>query len=488
MAQKPEDSGAAEAEAMGKRSPPGRYGSIKLRFRRCANPGQFGTRLASDALRGYIASPMKRFLNSENAIRAVMVLLACVLVWSVWPAGVSAAEDTNAPAVKPLADQAGKLGEMASEHADYLSFGLNQIPALQTDFLGRPRWQYVAMFIYLVLASTVSKGVDWLIQNRLKHWASRTDTPWDDLVVKLLDGPVKVVLFVILLHIGLALFKWPDALQIWVSKATILIVGYAVLVVLLRGVDATVDIWKRRHSGTANEKAFNDQFLILIGKLIKGVVIVLAVLTTLDNLHFDIKAALASVSVVGLALGLAAQDTVANLFGAVSVFVDKPFQIGDRIRVGDVDGMVEEMGLRSTQVRSLDGFVITVPNKTIGNTTVTNITRRPTIKTELNFGITYSTPADRLERAIRLLEEIFGTHPRTKEVIVTFNKFLDSALNIQVVHFWNGTDAKAQLADLQALNLAVKRRFDAEQIEFAFPTQTVYHRPEPDWAGPKPAA
>ena len=470
---------------MGKRSPPTGEGSTKLHECLWTCVANFGTRLASVTLRGYIASLMRRFLNSESAVRAAMLVLVCVLVWSAWPGAASAAEGTNAPVARPLAEHADRLGKIANEHTDILTFGLSEIPVLQIDFLGRPRWQYVAMFVYLVLASTVSKGVDWLIQNRLKSWAARTDTPWDDLVVKLLDGPVKVVLFVILLHIGLALFKWPDWLQIWVSKVTILIVAFAVLVVLLRAVDAMVNIWKRRHSGTDNEKAFNDQFLILIGKLIKGGVIVLSVLTTLDNLHFDIKAALASVSVVGLALGLAAQDTVANLFGAVSVFVDKPFQIGDRIRVGDVDGTVEEMGLRSTQVRSLDGFVITVPNKTIGNTTVTNITRRPTIKTELNFGVTYDTSADRLERAVRLLEEIFGKHPRTKDVVVTFNKFLDSALNIQVVHFWDGTDAKAQLADLQTLNIEVKRRFDAEHIEFAFPTQTVYHRPEPDWAASK---
>lgn len=420
-----------------------------------------------------------------------MLLLAGLLIWSVWPGAATAADSTNAATASStpaLTAQADKLTAQVAQHSDTLSFGLNKIPILREDLFGRPLWQYLSMLIYLGLAFSVSKTVDWVIQNRLKNWASRTNTPWDDLVVRLLDGPVKVVLFVVLLHIGLALFDWPTTLQIWVSKLTILIVGFAVLVVLLRAVDAMVDIWKRRHSGTTNEKAFNDQFLILIGKLIKGVVVVVSVLTTLDNLHFDIKTALASVSVVGLALGLAAQDTVSNLFGAVSVFVDKPFQIGDRIRVGDVDGTVEEMGLRSTRVRALDGFLITVPNKTIGNTTITNITRRPTIKTELNFGITYDTSADRVERAVRILEDIFKKHPRTKEATVTFNKFLDSALNIQVVHFWNGTDAAAQLADLQSLNLEVKRRFDAERIEFAFPTQTVYHRPEPDWSAGKKGA
>ena len=135
--------------------------------------------------------------------------------------------------------------------------------------------------------------------------------------------------------------------------------------------------------------------------------------------------------------------------------------------------------LRSTRVRSLDGFLITVPNKTIGNTTIVNITRRPTIKTEINLGITYDTTAERTRYATQLLEEIFRAHPRTADAVVTFNKFLDSSLNIQVLHWWQGTDAKLNMADLQDLNLEVKRRFDAERIEFAFPTQTVLHRPVP---------
>jgi MscS family membrane protein len=187
---------------------------------------------------------------------------------------------------------------------------------------------------------------------------------------------------------------------------------------------------------------------------------------------------LAGLSVGGLALGLAAQDTVANLFGAVAIFLDKPFHLGDRIRVEGVDGLVESIGLRSTRVRNLDGHHVTIPNKLMGNAIITNITRRPTIKTEMNFGLTYDTPVEKVQRATALLEEIFRANPKTSDLIISFNKFADSALNILVIHTWNGTDAKAHFAELQGLNLEIKRRFDAEQIEMAFPTQTVYLKTE----------
>ena len=208
--------------------------------------------------------------------------------------------------------------------------------------------------------------------------------------------------------------------------------------------------------------------------MVKTALIIAAVLLTAENLNWEIKSLLAGLSVGGLALGLAAQDTVANLFGAVAIFLDKPFYIGDRIKVEGVDGMVEAIGLRSTGVRSLDGHHVTIPNKLMGNAIITNVTRRPTIKTEMNLGLTYDTPAEKVKRATLLLEEIFRANPRTGDLLISFNKFADSALNLFVVHVWNGTDAKQHFAEMQELNLQIKARFDAEKIEFAFPTQTVH--------------
>jgi MscS family membrane protein len=178
-----------------------------------------------------------------------------------------------------------------------------------------------------------------------------------------------------------------------------------------------------------------------------------------------------------LALGLAAQDTVANLFGAVSVFMDRPFKVGDRIRVGgEVDGVVEEIGLRATRVRTADGFLVTVPNKSVGNNTVTNIAARPTIRAVLDYGLTYDTPAARVREASRILEEIFRGHPKTSEVTVHFNRFGDFNLNINVVWMCATTDWKEYTVALQELQLQVKERFDAEKLDFAFPTQTVHLR------------
>jgi MscS family membrane protein len=114
----------------------------------------------------------------------------------------------------------------------------------------------------------------------------------------------------------------------------------------------------------------------------------------------------------------------------------------------------------------------------MGNAIITNVTRRPAIKTEMNFGLTYDMPVEKVKRATVILEEIFRANPKTADLIISFNKFGDSALNIFVVHIWNGTDAKAHFAEMQELNLKIKERFDAEKIELAFPTRTIHLKPE----------
>jgi MscS family membrane protein len=243
--------------------------------------------------------------------------------------------------------------------------------------------------------------------------------------------------------------------------------------VVLKIIDLLLGVWREKIV-LAADKAFAEQLFPLLRKSAKVVIIVAATILTADNLNIKVTSLLAGLSVGGLALGLAAQDTVANLFGAVAIFLDKPFYLGDRIKVENVEGTVEGIGLRSTRVRNPEGHHVTIPNKLMGNAIITNVTRRPTIRTEMNLGLTYDTPVAKVKRATVILEEIFRAHPRTADLIISFNKFADSALNVLVVHVWNGTDAKQHFAEMQEFNLKIKERFDAERIEFAFPTQTVH--------------
>jgi MscS family membrane protein len=401
----------------------------------------------------------------QSVYRLGLAAFLAVAFWAAW----ANAQTTNAaaPAAAPAL-----LKLKLPEHA--LTFGLDRIDFLcEQTALDQPLWKYLASLIYVALAFCAAWLLDWFVNVWLKRLAAKTETKYDDLLLELLRGPVKVVTFVILLNVGLGVFDWPERAQSFISRAFIVVVACSVTYVALKIVDLLLGVWHEKIVSPA-DRAFAAQLFPFISKVAKTALIIAAVLLTAENLNWEIKSLLAGLSVGGLALGLAAQDTVANLFGAVAIFLDKPFYIGDRIKVETVDGTVETIGLRSTTVRSLDGHHVIIPNKLMGNAIITNVTRRPTIKTEMNFGLTYDTPAEKVKRATALLEEIFRANPKTGELIVTFNKFADSALNVFVVHVWNGTDAKQHFAEMQELNLEIKRRFDAEKIEFAFPTQTVH--------------
>jgi MscS family membrane protein len=411
-------------------------------------------------------------LKFENIFRSFVILLLAILLWSVWRAEAQTSQASSLTnAASATAGGTNTVADIPTP--EWVKLITNHFPALEQPWLGNELWKYLFSLIYIFLAFYVSKLLDYLTRVWLKRWASRTSTKFDDLVLELLNGPVKIVSFVIFLRIGLAVFQWPPLVQSILSKGFAIIVAMTITYAVLKLVDLLLGFWHQRVSHEA-DKAFNQQLFPIVRKSLKAFVVVVAVLVTLSNIGVNITAAIASLSIGGLAIGLAAQDTLANLFGAVAVFMDKPFRIGDRIKLDIVDGTVEAIGLRSTRVRTLDGFLASIPNKTVGNATIINIAGRPTIKTEMNIGVTYDTSTEKLRRALAIVEEVYRSHPKTSDLIVSFNRFADSTLNIQVIHWWGDIDARASMAGLQEMNLNLKERFDAEGINFAFPTQTLY--------------
>jgi len=410
-------------------------------------------------------------LKFETAVSWCAAVLLFGLFWSIW--ANAQVKSTNAP-MATSTNSARFLSGLSELDQDYLTFGLDKWEFLREHTLfGEPYWKYLASLIYVFLAFYVSKFIDYLTRVWLKKWTAKTETKFDELLLDLLNGPIKVLVFVILLFIGLDVFRWPASVQLFLFKGLIVIVAVSLTYLSIKLIDAALGYWRQRAKAVEDDQ-FNKELLPMIRNSLKVFVIIVAFLVTSQNLGLNITGLVASLSIGGLALGLAAQDTLSNLFGAVSVLVDKPFRIGDRIQLDNVDGVVEQIGFRSTRVRNQDGHLVTIPNKAVGNATITNIALRPNIRTLMNIGITYDTPTEKVRRALQILEEIYRSNPMTLDVWISFNKFADSALNIHVVHWWKSTDAKVYLAGMQEFNLRIKERFDREGIDFAFPTQTLH--------------
>jgi MscS family membrane protein len=396
----------------------------------------------------------------DTLFRGLLALLGTACAWAFW----ASAQTTTNKAAAATTNQPSALVREVERLRPSLSFRLDEVPFLREHtLLGEPLWKYLASLIYILLAFYAAKLVDLITRVWLKRLAAHAKSQSGDLLLGFLRGPLKLVVFVTLLNIGLNVFDWPERARLYLSKGLILVVAASLTYLAVKLLQLFLETWRRRHAHDADFQ-FDEQLFSVLRISLTSFVIVVAALVTAQNLDINITAAVASLSIGGLAVGLAAQDTLANLFGAVAVFVDKPFRVGDQIKLDGAEGTVEVVGLRSTRVRNPEGHLVAVPNKTMGNAIITNVTRRTSIKTVMNLGLAENLPPTKVKRALALLREVYRSHPQTQDVWVHFNQFAGAKLNVQIVLWWRGTDYQQYLAGIEEMNLTVKERFEAEGI------------------------
>jgi len=224
------------------------------------------------------------------------------------------------------------------------------------------------------------------------------------------------------------------------------------------------------------ESSMDDQLAPLVTRILKIFVVIIGVLFILQNLDFNITALLAGLSIGGLALALAAQDTVKNFFGSMMIFIDKPFQIGDWIMAENVDGTVEEVGFRSTRIRTFENSLITIPNGTLANISIDNMGMRIFRRFKTHLTITYDTPPDKIEMFIEGLRGIIKTHPSTRKdyFIVELNEFGASSINILFQIYFTAPDYPTEARYRHEILLSIMKLAEKLGVRWAFPTQTLF--------------
>jgi len=221
------------------------------------------------------------------------------------------------------------------------------------------------------------------------------------------------------------------------------------------------------------ETDLDDQLLPLLSKSTKVIVWGLTIVIALNKAGYDVGALLAGLGIGGLALAMAAKDTVSNIFGGFTIFTDKPFTIRDRIKIAGYDGTIQEIGIRSTRLQTLEGRIVTVPNSTFADSPVENVSSEPSRKITLNLGMTYDTTPEKMVEVTDLLNKIATYNLDTeKKVITGFNGFGDFAMNIILIYYISKSGDI--IGTQNDINLEILRQFNEKGLEFAFPTQTLY--------------
>ncbi len=236
---------------------------------------------------------------------------------------------------------------------------------------------------------------------------------------------------------------------------------------------ATYSRWSRRQ-----KSKLTDMLVPIMRTGLRVVVFILTIVQIVQVVSDKpISSILAGLGIGGLAFALAAQDSLKHLFGSVVVFTDRPFEVGDRLVVDGHDGPVEEVGFRSTKIRTLDGHLVTVPNGDLVNKSILNISKRPFIKRQCDISITYDTPSEKIEEAIQILKDLLENHEGMDEEFpprVYFKDMKSDCLNLFVIYWYHPPAYWDYLAFSERFNLEVIKRFRAAGIDFAFPTQTLY--------------
>ncbi len=331
---------------------------------------------------------------------------------------------------------------------------------------------YSISLLLLVVALLARQIVTRVIFAVLRRFASRTKTTFDDKLFPALETPVALLVMVLGVYSALHVLKLTPSADYYIQSGSRVAFSLAIFWALWRVISSALDHGNEIAKGKGMAVS---SFMPWIKKTLLTVFVVLSFLLTVESLGYDVKAILAGLGIGGLAFALAAQDTLANIFGAIVVAVDQPFKIGEVVRIGSNVGTVEDIGLRSTRIRMVDRSLMVVPNKLVAAETITNLSRFTQRRSEQVIGLTYDTNPGELEGIVEDFKQIILAEADVdpSSVMVYFRDYSASSLDLWVVYVAKSPDFQASMRMRQRINLGFMRAVDARGLSFAFPTQTL---------------
>ncbi|MBW2284483.1 MAG: mechanosensitive ion channel family protein, partial [Deltaproteobacteria bacterium] len=336
-------------------------------------------------------------------------------------------------------------------------------------FLGWEAWQWALGLIFIGLAYVAAFLPTWL----LGLFLGRKNTGLRKHIIRFFRGPLRILLWLVLLRIGVEWIGPSLTLREGMKGGTLLILAFTWA--FLRSIDL-IFAWWTEHL-RKSDVYMDAELLGPVRKTVKILIVIFALLLWLDNFGFDVTTLLTGLGVGGIAVALAAQDSIKNFIGSIMILIDKPYRVGERIVAKGHDGVVEDIGLRSTKMRLLTGHQTIIPNEEMARADIENIARRPHIRRRTNIRIPYDTPAEKVEKALGIIKEALADHEGMNPAFpprVYLSEFNPDSLNIVMFYWFHPNDYWAFLDFSQRVNLEIMRAFEKEWIKFAIPATKTY--------------
>ena len=344
------------------------------------------------------------------------------------------------------------------------------------EFYHNTLGDWAIAFAIIVVALVASKALYWVFGRVVKKITAKSKSRLDDIIVDMLEEPVVVIVTIVGVLIGLGRLSFPAETEEWIDKVYWVIIALNITWLLARLIDAIIKEYIVPLT-LKTEGDFDDQIVPIIRKAIRAAIWILGIIIALNNAGYNVGALLAGLGIGGIALAMAAKDTVANFFGGITIFTDKPFKINDRIKINGFDGTITEIGIRSTRLKTLENRIVTIPNSKFTDGMVENVSSEPHRKVVLKLGLVYQTTADKIQKGMKALRAIVDENDALEnDAIISFTEFGDFSLGILFIYYIK-KDADIMGSQTE-VNIEIKKRFEKLGIEMAFPTQTVYTIPE----------
>ncbi|HVR34268.1 MAG TPA: mechanosensitive ion channel family protein, partial [Methylomirabilota bacterium] len=348
------------------------------------------------------------------------------------------------------------------------------------EYLGIELWRYIASLAILLAGFTLRRVFETLILRGLVRLFSRTSLKYDEMVITALGRPLSAFILVSALHLAVTVLAIDIELQAFNLAETILIsYQVAIGIIAIWAVYRLVDVLARYLDdlAAAKDSSLRGQFIPLIKQSLRIFTLLVGALTLLATLNVDVVGLLAGLGVGGIAIALAAQDSFGNFLGTLNILADRPFKVGDWIQMGDrVDGTIEEIGFRSTKVRTFAKTLISIPNRLLATEIVDNFSRMPKRRVKMTVGVTYQTTPEQMEELLARLRKLIATDPDINQelYLIRFTDFGASSLDILVYYFTITTAWDAHLAVRERINISIMRIIAELGLSIAYPTRTLH--------------
>lgn len=335
-------------------------------------------------------------------------------------------------------------------------------------------WENYAMaFGIILLVGLIGRIMVGLEKKYLRKIAHKTPTKFDDVLINVLQMPFVCGLVLVGIYVSLHVLVLPAIWVEYIELSFKVLMMLDITWVINRFIKNLLNSYLLPKVASDKESKLDVNAVKAIQKIISGCIWIVALITAISMFGVDVAAMLTTLGVGGIAFALAAQDTIKNLFGGFTIFVDKPFKLGDRIQVAGFDGTVEEIGMRSTRIRTLAGRLVTIPNYKIVDSEIENVTAEDARKITLNLGLTYDTTPESMQEAMTWLKALPTQISTIKQdVIASFTTYGDFSLGITFIYY---IKSRADIFETQSqVNLTILKHFNEKGWNFAFPTQTIY--------------